>query len=209
MPNFSNSQSTPSKLTIWLQKGSPLLTVVVIIAIELLNKTVFRIPNPPPIYLTVIVYTAFSGGLRCGLISAAITLLYTVYFFSTPGKLFHYSDDNLRRVIVLAVTSPAIALMVGILKQRVERLAREQGTRRAEEANAQGFRDFVQGLNAIVWERDPATSRYTFVSQQAEAILGYPVEQWLSEPNFWSHHLHPEDRERIEQKYRECILEGK
>ena len=209
MPNFSNSQSTPSKLTIWLQKGSPLLTVVVIIAIELLNKTVFKIPNPPPLYLTVIVYTAFSGGLRSGLLSAAITLLYTVYFFSTPGKLFHYSDENLRRVIVLAVTSPAIALMVGILKQRVERLAREQGTRRAEEANAQRFRDFVQGLNAIVWERDPATSRYTFVSQQAEAILGYPVEQWLSEPNFWPHHLHPEDRERIEQKYRECILEGK
>jgi len=31
------------------------------------------------------------------------------------------------------------------------------------------------------------------VSNQAERILGYPVERWLSEPTFWKDHLHPED----------------
>jgi PAS domain S-box-containing protein len=182
---------------------------VVLIAIELLDKTLFKIPNPGPIYLIAVVYAAFTGGLPSGLISAGITLLYAVYYFSTPGQLFHYSDDNLRNVIILAVTTPAIAIMVGILKQRVERLACEQVTRKSDEANPQSFRDFVQSLNAIVWERDSATSRFIFVSQQAEAILGYPVDQWLSEPNFLANHLHPDDRERIEQQYRECILEAK
>jgi PAS domain S-box-containing protein len=182
---------------------------VVLIAIELLDKTLFKIPNPAPIYLIAVVYAAFTGGLPSGLVSAGITLLYAVYYFSTPGQLFHYSDDNLRNVIILAVTTPAIAIMVGILKQRVERLACEQVTRKSDEANPQSFRDFVQSLNAIVWERDSATSRFIFVSQQAEAILGYPVDQWLSEPNFLANHLHPDDRERIEQQYRECILEAK
>jgi PAS domain S-box-containing protein len=182
---------------------------VVLIAIELLDKTLFKIPNPGPIYLIAIVYAAFTGGLPSGLVSAGITLLYAVYYFSTPGQLFHYSDDNLRNVIILAVTIPAIAIMVGILKQRVEQLACEQVTRQSDEANPQSFRDFVQSLNAIVWERDSATSRFIFVSQQAEAILGYPVDQWLSEPNFLANHLHPDDRERIEQQYRECILEAK
>jgi len=182
---------------------------VVLIAIELLDKTLFKIPNPGPIYLIAVVYAAFTGGLPSGLVSAGITLLYAVYYFSTPGQLFHYSDDNLRNVIILAVTTPAIAIMVGILKQRVERLACEQVTRKSDEVNPQSFRDFVQSLNAIVWERDSATSRFIFVSQQAEAILGYPVDQWLSEPNFLANHLHPDDRERIEQQYRECILEAK
>ena len=182
---------------------------MVLIAIELLDKTLFKIPNPAPIYLIAVVYAAFTGGLPSGLVSAGITLLYAVYYFSTPGQLFHYSDDNLRNVIILAVTIPAIAIMVGILKQRVEQLACEQVTRKSDEANPQSFRDFVQSLNAIVWERDSATSRFIFVSQQAEAILGYPVDQWLSEPNFLANHLHPDDRERIEQQYRECILEAK
>ena len=182
---------------------------MVLIAIELLDKTLFKIPNPAPIYLIAVVYAAFTGGLPSGLVSAGITLLYAVYYFSTPGQLFHYSDDNLRNVIILAVTTPAIAIMVGILKQRVEQLACEQVTRKSDEANPQSFRDFVQSLNAIVWERDSATSRFIFVSQQAEAILGYPVDQWLSEPNFLANHLHPDDRERIEQQYRECILEAK
>ena len=32
------------------------------------------------------------------------------------------------------------------------------------------------------------------MSRQAEALLGYPVEQWLSSPTFWVDHMHPDDR---------------
>jgi PAS domain S-box-containing protein len=209
MINSRDTRLISSTLSIWLQRGSPILTVVLLIAIELLDKTLFKIPNPAPIYLTAVVYAAFSGGLRSGLLSAAIALLYSLYYFSTPGQLFHYTDANLWSLIILAITTPAIALMVGLLKRQVERLTCSQAASSTDEANGISFRDFVQGLKAIVWEKDPATSRLVFVSQQAEAILGYPVEQWLSTPNFWHHHLHPEDGELIEQKYSECILEGK
>jgi PAS domain S-box-containing protein len=37
--------------------------------------------------------------------------------------------------------------------------------------------------------------QFLFISKQAERVLGYPVERWLSEPTFWRDHLHPEDRE--------------
>ena len=33
----------------------------------------------------------------------------------------------------------------------------------------------VNGLGAIVWEAEPETFRYTFVSEEAERILGYPA----------------------------------
>ncbi|HWP34099.1 MAG TPA: PAS domain-containing protein, partial [Thermodesulfobacteriota bacterium] len=63
-------------------------------------------------------------------------------------------------------------------------------------ATERRFHDLVEGLDAIVWEADAATFRFTFVSRQAEAILGYPVAQWLTEPDFWVKHLHPDDRAR-------------
>ena len=56
------------------------------------------------------------------------------------------------------------------------------------------FKDLVQSLNAIVWELDVSSFGFTFVSEQAEAILGYPVERWLREPKFWEDHIHPDDR---------------
>ncbi len=133
MVNSRDTRSISSMFSSWFQQGSPILTVVVLIAIELLDKTLFKIPNPAPIYLTTVVYAAFSGGLHSGLVSAGITLLYAVYYFSSPGQLLHYTDDNVRRVIILAVTTPAIAIMVGILKRRVERLVGEQSTGKAEE----------------------------------------------------------------------------
>jgi two-component system, cell cycle sensor histidine kinase and response regulator CckA len=56
--------------------------------------------------------------------------------------------------------------------------------------------DLVQSLGAIVWEADGRTFRFSFVSGQAEAILGYPVSDWLTDPDFWRRHTHPEDVER-------------
>jgi len=58
------------------------------------------------------------------------------------------------------------------------------------------FRELVETLDAIVWEADPSTFQFTFVSQSAVSMLGYPIEQWLSEPDFWVKHLHPDDRDR-------------
>jgi PAS domain S-box-containing protein len=50
----------------------------------------------------------------------------------------------------------------------------------------------INSLDGIVWEADGETFQFTFVSPQAERILGYPIERWL-EPNFWRDHTHPDD----------------
>src|SRR5438445_567767 len=67
----------------------------------------------------------------------------------------------------------------------------------AEAVAAQGrFRDLVNSVEGSVWEADVPSFQFSFVSKQAERILGYPVERWLSEPTFWADHLDPDDRER-------------
>ena len=61
----------------------------------------------------------------------------------------------------------------------------------------QQFRKLVQTQSAIVWRADPVSLRFLFVSDEAESLLGYPVEQWINEADFCRHHIHEDDRESI------------
>ncbi|MFL5358386.1 ATP-binding protein [Archangium sp.] len=64
-----------------------------------------------------------------------------------------------------------------------------------ELARAQREREeLINAVDGIVWETD-ASFRFTFVSQQAERLLGYPVQQWTREPDFWLKHLYPSDQD--------------
>ncbi len=60
--------------------------------------------------------------------------------------------------------------------------------------NRQRFVDLVNSTDGIVWEADAATFNFTFVSQKAERLLGYSVEDWYR-PGFWIEHIHPDDKE--------------
>lgn len=74
------------------------------------------------------------------------------------------------------------------------------GQRRVEQALRQAevyYRGLVQSARAVFWRADPATSDFTFVSREAENLLGYPVGRWLSETGFWADRLHPEDRDWV------------
>lgn len=58
------------------------------------------------------------------------------------------------------------------------------------------FSDLIDGIDGIVWEADPATLRFSFVSAQAVRILGYRVEEWLAQ-DFWAAHIHPDDQAQV------------
>jgi PAS domain S-box-containing protein len=56
------------------------------------------------------------------------------------------------------------------------------------------YEQLVASIDGVVWEFDTQTFLFTFVSRQAERLLGYPLEQWLR-PGFWVDHLYPDDRD--------------
>ncbi len=56
------------------------------------------------------------------------------------------------------------------------------------------FRGMIESTTGIPWIVDFVTFQFTYVGPQAEKILGYPVEQWY-ETDFWSTHIHPDDRQ--------------
>jgi len=59
--------------------------------------------------------------------------------------------------------------------------------------NEKHFRGMIESTPGIPWIVDFTTFQFIYVGPQAEKILGYPVEQWY-ETDFWSKHIHPDDR---------------
>ena len=71
------------------------------------------------------------------------------------------------------------------------RIASEEAARVARN----DFAELIETIDGIVWEADATTFAFTFVSAQAERLLGYPASAWLDDPDFWAAHIHPADRD--------------
>jgi len=56
----------------------------------------------------------------------------------------------------------------------------------------------LNGIDAVVIEAKLPEFRFSYVSQEAENLLGYPVADWLK-PNFWREHIYPEDQAWMEK----------
>ncbi len=87
--------------------------------------------------------------------------------------------------------------VLGWLSETQIKLARIDAERKQAEATAkaseQRFRDIVDTTDGIVWEADATTFQFSFVSQKAERLLGYALDDWM-QPGFWVGHLHPDDK---------------
>lgn len=57
------------------------------------------------------------------------------------------------------------------------------------------YRQLVESVGAIFWRADANNRRFTFVSRESEALLGYATQRWTREPSFWADHIHPADRD--------------
>src|SRR5205807_4514634 len=125
----------------------------------------------------------YFGGFWPGLLATLLSALSANYFFTGQLRTFHISTVN-------DVAALILFLLVGTI---ISALSESQYRSRSR------FRELVNSIEGIVWEADAATLQFSFVSMQAERMLGYPLRLWLSEPTFWKDHLHPEDREFVVQ----------
>ena len=50
---------------------------------------------------------------------------------------------------------------------------------------------------------------WTFISPQVEEILGYTVEEWIANPEFWESRMHPDDVERVLAEEDRCVAENR
>lgn len=92
----------------------------------------------------------------------------------------------------------------GIAKDITQRKKEEQELI----AEKEKFQSLVQTIDGIFWEADAQTFAFTFVSPQAERILGYTPQKWMEDPEFWQKHIYEEDRNEAIKFCHEKTLAG-
>lgn len=123
--------------------------------------------------------------------------------YTVDGRLLHI---NLRWAAVPGHEIDLSKVIVSIIDITDRKLA--ENALRASENN---YRTLVEQIPAIVYI-DSITngkSEAVFISPQLENILGIKPSDWLRHSvEIWLDHLHPEDRERANQVYRDFLREG-
>ena len=103
-------------------------------------------------------------------------------------------DGVYRLLDVVAINrldDPAVGAIVASYRDITERHRTEAELQQTELRHSV----LVESVQAILWRSDARTFQFEFVSHEAEALLGYPVERWTTEPTFWLDHVHADDRD--------------
>lgn len=128
-------------------------------------------------------------------------------------KQIGFSSIIIVPIIIEQKTIGAITFVTAESKRRLNEsdldMARELASRASlcihnallyEKVANEGKRldDLITSVPGIVWEAkgepDSPNQRIAFISQYAEEMLGYRVEEWLREPQFWHKIVVPEDK---------------
>ena len=120
---------------------------------------------------------------------------------SQPTLLQQYRLQIAAVLAFMIVETLLIAfLLISRARQRRAETERERFAQLAESEHRR-LNEVVSNVPGMVWESrlDPnATTRSEhFVSQHVEKMLGYSVEEWMSEPRFWLTIIPEEERETI------------
>lgn len=145
--------------------AGPVITAVAIVAVEYVSRSAFDVPSITGL-IAVVGYVTYFGGLRAGLISAAIASVYGLYAFALPGQPLRYAGDNAVRVVILPITAGMVAVFVGTLRRNV----------RASQAQLRHELHFRQAIDSSLGEGVYALDRegrVTYMNPAAEQLLGW------------------------------------
>jgi PAS domain S-box-containing protein len=115
-----------------------------------------------------------------------------------------HSFSNADEALLVRLADHAAAAI-----QSARLFAAEQAARSEAQTSAMNYRNLVDTLDAIVLDADAETFQTSFVNKRAEAILGYPVDAWYADPEFWVHHVHPDDRDTAAAICRQATAEDR
>jgi two-component system, cell cycle sensor histidine kinase and response regulator CckA len=163
----------------WARVGAnvrgPLVTLATAIVLDVLARHNLPITYPFPFLLFTVVYSTYSGGLRPGVISALVTLVYAVHFLSEPGSYLRYTPADAYSLLALAVAVPVTVILVARLKQQVDR-AREMQLSRDQVERVERRLGFFAEASAML----ASSLDYTLTLRDLSRIMVPTLADWCA-----------------------------
>lgn len=108
-------------------------------------------------------------------------------FLTKSGKEIHVEGN-----VGAQIASSEVVALRGIFHDITERKLAAMNLQRS----VRQYESLVNSVDGIVWQAELPSLRFTFISQQAERLLGYSVRSWIEQQDFWQNHIHPDDRDK-------------
>jgi len=147
--------------------GSGVITLLSVLVVGVLWRRMGAIADPGLLLLFTVAASTYLAGGMAGMLSAAIVLFCSFVLFSHPLYPFRYSELEWRQMMVIVVACPVIALMVGSLKEQVDRL-------KLVTREAQALREEVRRFESIKEAQFLCEQRFRLM---ADVITDYAVCQ--------------------------------
>jgi PAS domain S-box-containing protein len=147
--------------------GSGVVTLLSVVVVGILWRRLGVIPDPSLLLLFTVAASTYLAGGMAGMLSAAIVLFCSFVLFSHPLYPFRYTELDWRQMMVIVVACPVIALMVGSLKEQVDRL-------KVVTREAQALREEVRRFDSIREAQYLCEQRFRLM---ADVITDYAVCQ--------------------------------
>ncbi len=131
----------------------------------------------------------------------------------TPALVATLHTATPQRILIIGLlASLVIAAANFLLVQHGERLGESlrESVRLASDRDAarRQLSELLNGIEAVIWESDAERQRVTFVNAYARKLLGLDTLRWAADPEFWSEHVHPDDRVRVRENLRAAQRPG-
>ncbi len=116
--------------------------------------------------------------------------------------VIRYCLDSIREMRLIAKQQATLENSKELTEQIVQQRTKELDLSRRKMAS------IVNHVDGVIWEADLRDHRFTFMSDQAQRILGYSPETYLENPRFVVSVIHPEDAKRVFEAYRRNCSQG-
>ena len=135
------------------------------------------------------IWAAVRFQLRGAVLATAVVFVVAIWSLMDDRGYFNEAGGaGLINYWAYMVIWAAISLFLAATysgRMRMERVLKE---------TEQMYRELVESAQAIIWRAMPGGG-FTYVSPEAESMLGYPLAEWTASPNFWPDHMHADDRD--------------
>ena len=198
----TTTSQTSELATFWTSYGWLVTTSLAMIGCYL-----FNLSNAGAFLLLGVIHSVFVGGWRTGLASAALSTVFSAIFLSVPDQVFHYTSQDLRSLIGIALACFGSVFLIQQLRRRqsaaLELEAQQIRTAEIRGESERSFQRMADAAPVLLWMAD-SNGKRNFFNQRWRDLLVFSA----SPDEVWRRSLHPEDQSYVLNRYTHAVNSG-